>query len=903
MNLKKSGSRLAALLRYARDGPLPLDGDGKPHRPWDIIGYQDPPPRQQFPAGLYNYTWYPHSASSRVGFFVHASISKQLWDIVEHTGANQFLAATLGLETTAGRLRIHNIYSPEKKLDLDALREEFTLDGLEVAFGDWNLHDRSWCMKALDGNLQCAKATKLREMMQASGMTLLTEPYTVTFTRSESSTVPEDEVQDGSTIDLSWASKGLGSTIWSCGVVDVKEFRSDHRVMALDMVLQVAREDKILERWKSADRDTFRNAVLHELSTRFPDDLPTLDSDADREAFCVSIVESLRAATESAVPLVSITHKRHVWRPSPYLHRIIQSLRAARQSLAKDPTEARRKNERELLMKVERAFSFEKASSWQDGVTVRSKHPNGTWRLAKFSKTRDKPAPSRIISTLIGKDNTVHSTNEAISDHLRDITWDDTSPLPRNDFLPCPDDYGPGITPHPSLAEMKPGELSTLLKKLVKGKAPGADKVRNEALIMCRAEDNEPPVFEQHVEHLFNSCLKNSYYPKAFKIALIVWSLKDNKPPDDAANYRPIALASCFGKLYDKVIAGRLNELDATYKLLATTQFALAGRSTTTALQYMMNHAYTALSVSKRKLFVSFVGLDVKGAYNILQHKTLLEILKILKVPYWLLRLVRSHLVNRRAVNKFPGYESVESYVHVGVFQGSPLASILWAIFASEMLQFLKKYKSELVFATVSERDRKFCSFLAGMFADDLTVIVASPSYEENNRALRVIYYLILSLWATKNRIVFSSAKHWVLHHRMSERTQRCYDVPDIPGFEPGPSNTSSVKQEVKLLGVWIDEKFKWSAHVAQVRAEPFPFLLSVESVADIILNPDQVQGRCCSEGLQVLLDYDHRPGLGRHEAIASHQHHAYHSVRVPGVVQPLQGVQMGHDKRDMPGA
>ncbi|KAK1455409.1 zinc knuckle, partial [Colletotrichum melonis] len=132
---------------------------------------------------------------------------------------------------------------------------------------------------------------------------------------------------------------------------------------------------------------------------------------------------------------------------------------------------------------------------------------------------------------------------------------------------------------------------------------------------------------------------------------------------------------------------------------------------------------------------------------------------------------------DRKTVLKLPGYTSEEFWVDVGIPQGSPLSPILFLFFSSPILEALQV-------------SCPFESFVLAMsYVDDTNILVTSPSEARNCQALKFLYDNLVR-WASPNGIFFGPHKTFVMHFR---------------------------KSELLLLGVVVDSKLTWAAHIEQV--------------------------------------------------------------------------------------
>uniref|UniRef100_A0A0K8RDZ0 Putative outcast ele5 orf2-h 1e-60-j 4 n=1 Tax=Ixodes ricinus TaxID=34613 RepID=A0A0K8RDZ0_IXORI len=93
------------------------------------------------------------------------------------------------------------------------------------------------------------------------------------------------------------------------------------------------------------------------------------------------------------------------------------------------------------------------------------------------------------------------------------------------------------------------GELKVAAKKQ---SAPGPDKIHYEMLRHLSPESL------CHLLTFFNHLWKQAAFPQCWKCAHVIPLLKHGKDPSIPSSYRPIALTSCLGKTYERLINRRL---------------------------------------------------------------------------------------------------------------------------------------------------------------------------------------------------------------------------------------------------------------------------------------------------------------------------------------------------------
>ncbi|KAF5533210.1 hypothetical protein FPHYL_13652 [Fusarium phyllophilum] len=268
------------------------------------------------------------------------------------------------------------------------------------------------------------------------------------------------------------------------------------------------------------------------------------------------------------------------------------------------------------------------------------------------------------------------------------------------------------------------------------------------------------------------------------------------KPHHLPGSWRPLALLPCVGKILERVVTDRLQELVIHSNLLPKTQYGMTGKSTTTALQFLLNPVYAAWSTAPKK-YISILSIDIKGAYDRVDREKLLEILIGFGIPEWLVEFVASFLSNRSTVAKLPG---------------SPLSPILCLFYTAPLLRMV----SEQARGSEAPSWLKSVQFYCFAFVDDTDIMLVFSSYRTNCRALEFAHEEILK-WARPMGVTFSTGKSHLMHFKPPwSRDPDCRLTVNIEGFD----TKNEPVDELKILGVIVDRRLRWTAHIDQIEAK-----------------------------------------------------------------------------------
>jgi hypothetical protein len=207
-------------------------------------------------------------------------------------------------------------------------------------------------------------------------------------------------------------------------------------------------------------------------------------------------------------------------------------------------------------------------------------------------------------------------------------------------------------------------------------KACGIDVIPNKCL---RHLPRRPLV---HLTHLFNQCIRLSYFPKSWKEAKVVALPKPGKDPKFPQNVRLIILLSSTGKVFVKGILEIAKRHIEERNMLNASQFGFRACYSTT-LQGMWLADQVTLHLDNN-LSTAAVFLDIEKAYDITWQPGLLYELSKLQFSISLIQLIASFLSQRKFRVSVEGEMSTPKHVQAGMPQGSILSPTLYNLYIND---------------------------------------------------------------------------------------------------------------------------------------------------------------------------------------------------------------------------
>ena len=287
---------------------------------------------------------------------------------------------------------------------------------------------------------------------------------------------------------------------------------------------------------------------------------------------------------------------------------------------------------------------------------------------------------------------------------------------------------------------------------------------------------------------IFRALFRKGSFPVCWRTANVTPLPKGSSSSIHPGDYRPISITPVLSKIFERLLAKRLNRFLDINNLLPSSQFGFRkGLSTSDALVYITHDMQAALDAGHESRVIS---LDFSSAFDRVNHRALLSKVRSIGIGGRFHQVLSEFLKDRRQRVTVDGCFSSFSPVVSGVPQGSVLGPLLFIIYTSDM----------------------WCGIESNMvaYADDTTIYATIPSPQDRQRVANVLtrdVSRILS-WCDRWGMKLNPSKS---HSMVISRSRTPLPVhPDIVVNEVPIPNCSSLK----LLGVTFDPKLTFELHL-----------------------------------------------------------------------------------------
>lgn len=433
-----------------------------------------------------------------------------------------------------------------------------------------------------------------------------------------------------------------------------------------------------------------------------------------------------------------------------------------------------------------------------------------TWKLLNELNARNSRHTTSIKEIKVS-DETINSPDkiaEAFNAYFSNVGSNLAAEIP-NTSASKPEDYlNPTIKTF-SLQNPSIDQVKKLLKTIDVKKAAGLDKIPNKLLKI--ASDVVAPSLTE----IFIQSIATGIFPSDWKEARVS-PLYKSGAKTDPGNYRPISIIPTVSKIFEKIIYDQLYTYLNENNLLTPYQSGFRSlHSTLTALLEATNDWSVNID---NGLLNAVVFIDLKKAFDTIDHEIILLKLKNYGVDPDSLNWFRSYLTNRKQKCKVNGQLSSSTSVTCGVPQGSSLGPLLFLIYINDLPNCLNMSRPR-------------------MFADDTSISYSSNSLDEMQFVINSELEN-LNTWLTANKLSLNVVK---TEFMIIGSRQRMHATQNVISISINNREINRVNV-TKSLGMYIDSHLSWSEHIDKIAKKVSSAIGALKRVRPFISRKTAVQ-------------------------------------------------------------
>ena len=243
--------------------------------------------------------------------------------------------------------------------------------------------------------------------------------------------------------------------------------------------------------------------------------------------------------------------------------------------------------------------------------------------------------------------------------------------------------------------------------------------------------------------------------------------------------------------------------------LLSEHQFGFRKfHSTASALLDSTNSWYVNMD---RKKFNLVVLLDLKKAFDTIDHGILLSKLELYGITGSALSMIRSYLSDRNKKCQLGDLMSTERRVTCGIPQGSILGPLFFLVYINDLPECLNQATPRL-------------------FADDTNLTVAGESIQEIELNMNSDLACI-NEWLLANKLSLNVTKTEFILIGSAHKLNNLVTQPDLK------INHKKIKQvcNATVLGVELDDKLSWNRHIDKVAKKVTSGIGAIRKIRDFV--------------------------------------------------------------------
>lgn len=262
------------------------------------------------------------------------------------------------------------------------------------------------------------------------------------------------------------------------------------------------------------------------------------------------------------------------------------------------------------------------------------------------------------------------------------------------------------------------------------------------------------------------------------------------------SNYRGVSVLTDSSKIVEKILYKRVSNYLNINRIIHQNQFGFVENSNTTAAcMHLFNEIRSNLD---NKNFVSCIFIDLKKAFDTVNHQLLIDKLKQIGIRNNnCINIFKTYLFQRSQKVKIGNTVGDKAYLTCGIPQGSILGPLLFTIFINDI--FLLKMHGYLQ-----------------LYADDMVLVYSCKTINELFIKMQEDL-VIISEWLESNKLYINAEK---TNYIVFDTKNKFKDI-ELNEYEL-KINCLKIEriEQTHYLGLVIDNKLKFDFHIRNIKAK-----------------------------------------------------------------------------------
>ena len=579
----------------------------------------------------------------------------------------------------------------------------------------------------------------LAELLNETGLTAIsTKSETGTWTRvKQKKDILEKSVIDYIIIRNEDCELVQENNVDEEGALKLKgKSESDHNTMTLSMEMPIARETNTIERWKLGNKKGW---------TEFNEKMKGVDKKRldDYNYFEKQLLDKLEK-TVGKITITTGAHKKQ-WPPEIKTQRTkVKENRKAFKTSRKNKTNIAESKKEYIDAQKELRALIEEYDKQETEKMVNKIIQEGGVKSRSFwqAKKRIEGKNGTSDYTTVDENGKEIKDPEKAMEHIANFFEDLYQPREGTDehaeatrlIEECIEIIMQDEKINGPMDKITMEELKAVIRKLIRKKATGPDKIPNEVFIEAGDE------LLEIILTVLNHIIEKKEIPDQWQIGEIIRIYKGAGKIGKCSNERGITLSSNFGKILERIINDRIE------KKINITQNQAGGQKGRSTSDHIVLIKEIIRNIRRRKKAAYIVFLDVTKAYDKAWLKAILHVMKKEGIDGPELLITKKLNENLRATIKTLHGNTRIIQIRDSIRQGGVLSVIEYAVLMDEINKELEKQNIGI---NMEELDEIIGCLL---WMDD--VVLIAESKEQMQKMLNITNEI-----AGKYRIVFGEKK------------------------------------------------------------------------------------------------------------------------------------------------